>query len=136
MERDRGSNDANHQIIPLETAGRVSFQDAAERLVTKYEARPSGWWPTVFPFDNLDVGTANPNRDGFYEYRTLANIRLFDLFPLGSARFFRFDRDRPHTFNLVRRLLSRQLRCVLTQRDCYFLGWPFLKSGLTGSRSC
>src|ERR1700730_17960888 len=54
--------------------------------------------PSVFPLDNLDVGTANPDRDGFYEYRAFANIRLLDLFPLSSARLFLFDGDRPHIY--------------------------------------
>jgi hypothetical protein len=79
------ANDADHQITLLESAGWVRVQNAAEGFVAKYEACLAGRWPSVFPLDNLDVGTANTDRDGFHEYRALANIRLWDLFPVSTA---------------------------------------------------
>jgi len=65
-------NNADHQITLFEPADWVSFQDAAERFVAKYEACFARRRPSVFPFDNLDVGTADPDRDR-------SNIRLRDV---------------------------------------------------------
>jgi hypothetical protein len=48
---------------------------------------PGGAHP-YFSHDNFDVGSANPNRDGLYEYRAFANIWLLNLFPLGAVRAF------------------------------------------------
>jgi hypothetical protein len=56
--------------------------------VAKYEACLAGRCPSVFSHDNFDVGSANPNRDGLYEYRAFANIWLLNLFPLGAVRAF------------------------------------------------
>src|SRR5580658_9149066 len=83
----------------LESAVWVPLQNTTEGFVAKYEACLARRRPSVLPLDNLGVGAAYPARDGLYEYRAFANIRLFDLFPLGSARLFRFDRDCPHTYD-------------------------------------
>jgi len=77
-------NDADDQIALLESGRWISFQDAAEGLMTKYETCLVRRRPSVFPFDNFDVSTADSNCDGFYEYRALTNIWLRDLFPLGT----------------------------------------------------
>ena len=103
-------DDADHQITLLKPARWVRFQNAAKGFVAKYETCLTGRCPPIFPFDNLDVGTTNPDRDGLYEYRAFANIRLLDFFPLGSAALFGFDGDRSHLSDLILGLHLRQYR--------------------------
>ena len=41
--------------------------DAPEGFVTEHELRFTGRRPSVLAFDDLGVGAADPNRDGFDE---------------------------------------------------------------------
>ena len=52
--------------------------------------------PAVFPFDDLNVGSANSDRDGFDQDRAFARIRLGKIFVAGGLGFLWFYSDGFH----------------------------------------
>ena len=79
-------DDADHQIALLERGVRAWVHDPAQRLVPEHEARLALRRPAVLALDDLDVGPAHADRDGFHEDRPAACVRLGDVFETCGVR--------------------------------------------------
>ena len=63
------------------------IDDAAEGFVPEHETRLARRRPAVLALDDLDVGPAHADGDGFHEHRALARVRLGDVFQTCGAGF-------------------------------------------------
>ena len=104
------ADDADHEIALREPTGRAWVHHAAERFMAQHQARLAGRRPAVLPFHDFHVGPTDPDSDGSHQDRTIAHVRLGDVFQLCRSRFLRLNRDGLHASPLSR------FRCITRER--------------------
>ena len=82
-------------------AARARVDHPAEGFVPEHEARLARRGPAVLALDDLDVGPAHADGDGFHEHRPVADVRLGDVLQACRSRLVRFYGDGFH-FEVLR----------------------------------
>ena len=82
------ADDADHQVAFLQPAARARVDHPAEGFVAEHEARLAGRRPAVLALDDLDVGAADADGDGFHENRTVARVGLRNVLQAADSRVF------------------------------------------------
>ena len=90
------AHDADDQVTFLQAAGRARLEDPAERFVPEHQPRPARRRPSVLAFDDLDVRSADADRDGFDEHRPFARVWLGYVLETGAPRVVWFDGNGLH----------------------------------------
>ena len=94
--RVRAADDPDHQVALFEGTSRTRINDAAEGFVAQHETGLPGRRPAVLPLHDLDVGPADPDRNGFHQHGPVTLIGLRDLLQPRCPRLLRFHRDGVH----------------------------------------
>ena len=95
-------DDADDKVTLFEPAARARVHHPAEGFVAEHEACLARRGPTVLPLHDLDIGPADPDGDGFDEYRTFTHIGLRNFFQLGASRLPGLYSDCLHAYTSCR----------------------------------
>jgi hypothetical protein len=93
----RTPDNAHDEIAFLERTAISGIDDTSKRFVSQHKTGASGRCPTIFPFNDLNIGPADAYGNCFGNQGSLTRIGLGDLLESCTARFLGFNSDRFHT---------------------------------------
>jgi hypothetical protein len=92
----RTPHNAHDEIAFLKRTAISGVDDTSERFVPQYKTGASGGCPTVFSFNDLNVGPADTYGNCFDNHGAIARIGLRDFLESCTSRFLGFNSDRFH----------------------------------------
>ena len=93
----RTPDNTHDEIAFLKRTAIPGIDDTSKRFVSQYQAGASRRSPTVFSFNDLNIGRADTYGNRFDNHGSITRIGLGDFLESCTSRFLGFNSDRFHT---------------------------------------